>query len=146
MDKRKIIGGVQHSVVGVIFYGDKVLMFKREGEDWETGWEFVKGAVHHGESEEQAILREVEEEAGVEVKMLGKLPEIYWGEKPYKGGKLKISASVYFFSYVSGQVKLGEVEHVDYKWMDIKEATDKIWLKKGDEIIERTYELYKSFK
>jgi len=146
MLKKKIIDGVQHSVVAVIFKDDKVLMFKREGEDWETGWEFVKGAIHFGETEKQAVLREVDEEAGVKVKLLEKIPKVYWGKKPYNDSFLKIRATVYACEYLSGKVKLGEPEHVSYKWMHYDEAKKKIWLIGGGDVIEQAIKIYESSK
>jgi len=142
MTEKKIINGVQHSVAGVIFRENRVLMFKREGESWETGWEFVKGAVHVGETDEEAVLREIDEEAGVAVEILGKLPGVRWDRKPYEGGYLTIHASVFTCKYISGQVRLGEPEHVDWKWMSLEEAMSKIWIKNGGEMIREAYELY----
>lgn len=141
--RKKIINGVQHSIAAVIFREDKVLMFKREGEEWETGWEFVKGAIHFGETEEEAVLREVDEEAGVRINIIAKSPKIYWDEKPYKGGTLKIHATSFACEYLSGDVRLGEEEHTDFKWMDVNEAMKKIWLKNGEEMIRDAYKLLK---
>jgi len=146
MIKKKIINGMQYSVVAVIFKADKILMFKREGEKWETGWEFVKGAIHFGETDEQAVLREINEEAGVKVKLLKKIPKVFFGEKPHKNGLLKIHSIVYSCKYLSGSVKLGEPEHVSYKWMNYEEAKKKIWLKQGKDAIERAIKIYESFK
>jgi len=146
MEDKKIINGIQYSVVAIIFKKEKVLMFRREGEDWETGWEFIKGAMHFGETEEEAVLREIDEESSVNVNILGKLPQIYWDQKPFKGGFLKIHASVFACEYVSGDVTLGELEHKEWKWMDLKEAMDKVWLKHGAEGIKNAYEIYLSTK
>lgn len=146
MEKNKIVDGVQYSIAAIIFKNDKTLMFKREGEEWETGWEFVKGAMHVGETEEQAVLRELDEESGVNIIIIGKIPKIYWAEKPYKGGLLKIRASIYCCEYISGEPRLGEREHTDFKWMDLEEAVRSVWVPDGGEMIRRTYEMYKSTK
>lgn len=135
--RKKIINGVLHSV-GAIIYNDKnqVLMFRREGKEWERGWEIIKGGVYFGETLKEAALREIAEEAGVRVKIVKLIPKIFWAEKPYKRGRLKIRARVLICKYLSGKVKLGEPEHVGYKWMDIKEAKKKIWLECGDKIFD----------
>ena len=119
-------------------------MFEREGEDWETGWEFVKGAIHFGETEEQAVMRAVDEESSVTVEILGRIPKVYLDEKPYHDGFLKIHASVYACKYLSGNVKLGEPEHVSYRWMGYEEAKKKIWLKLGRGAIEKAIKIYES--
>lgn len=144
MAKKKIINGVLYSVLAVIFdEQNKVLMFLRKGEEWEQGWEPIKGAINFGETEEQAVLREIEEETGLKnVKIIGRLPKVYWAERPWKNGKLKVKVRVFICRYISGKIKLGEPEHIDYKWMDVDEAKEKIWLmqKNKENIIENAYE------
>lgn len=140
--RKKIINGVQYSIAAIIFHEDKVLMFERQGESWETGWEFIKGAMHHGETEKQAVLREIKEESGIKVRILGKLPKPYWDEKPYRGGKLKIHARIYTCQYVSGNIRLGEREHRNWKWMSLEEAINCVWIKNGGEMIRKSYKIY----
>lgn len=46
--------------------GNKVLLSKRENTGWKDGWySLVAGHVEAGESSEDALIREVKEEAGV---------------------------------------------------------------------------------
>jgi len=146
MIEKKIIDGVLYNVIAVIFdEANKTLMFLREGEEWERGWEPIKEGIHVGETEEQAVLREIREEAGLKnIKIVGKLPQFYWGERPWKGGNIKVKARIFVCKYVNGEIKLGEPEHVGYKWMDVKEAEEKIWLveKDGKNIIMDAYKFY----
>jgi len=146
MAEKKIIDGILYSVIAIIFNQEnKILMFLRKGEKWEQGWEPIKGAIHFGETEEEAALREIKEEAGLEnIKIIGKLPNFYWGERPWINGKLKIKARVFVCKYIGGKIKLGEPEHIDYKWMDIEEAKEKIWLKGGKNMIEEALRFYLS--
>ncbi len=146
MIKKKIIGRVLYNVIAVIFNEvSKTLMFLREGEEWERGWEPIKGGIHFGETEEQAVLREIREEAGLKnIEVIGKLPQFYWGERPWKGGNIKVKARIFVCKYVSGEIKLGEPEHIGYKWMDVKEAEEKIWLVEKDRknMIMDAYKFY----
>lgn len=135
--KKKIIDGVLYSVGAVIFNDkNKTLMFKRRGKEWERGWEIIKGALYFGETPKEAVLREIAEEAGVKVKVVKLVPRIFWDERPYRNRKLKIRARIFICKYLSGEVKLGEPEHIKYKWMNINEAKKKIWLKNGDKILD----------
>jgi len=112
-------------------------MFLRKGEKWEQGWKPIKGAIHFGETEE----------AGLEnIKIIGKLPNFYWGERPWKNGKLKIKARVFVCKYIGGKIKLSEPEHIDCKWMDVEEAKEKIWLtqKEKKNMIEEALKFYLS--
>jgi len=57
---------------------------------------------------------------------------------------LKIKARVFICKYVSGKIKLGEPEHIDYKWTNVKEAKEKIWLTTKDRknLLEAAYKFY----
>ena len=68
--------------------------------------------------------------------------------KPWKNGKLKINARVFVCKYISGENKLGEPEHIGYRWMDVKEAKEKIWLNQKDRenIIEVAFGFYLNYK
>jgi len=135
MKKEKIVNKSLRAVGAIILNDEnKVLMFKRKGEKWERSWEFIKGGVHFGETQKDVVLREIKEEAGIKVKIIKVIPKVFWDEKSYKGGKLKIRARVFICKYLGGKIKLGEPEHVGYKWMSIDEAKKKIWLKAGKEI------------
>lgn len=122
-------------------------MFLRKGKGYEQGWEPIKGSINFGETEEQAVIREIREEAGLQdkdIKILGKLPEFYWGESQEE--KLKIKARVFVCEYIGGEIKLDKREHVNYKWMDVGEAMKEIWLKNGSKMIEEAYKLYLASK
>ena len=140
----KIINGILHAVVSVIFNKEKkVMMFLREGEEWEHGWEPVKGAVNVNENDREAALREIKEEAGLDnVRLIKKINKVYWGEKPYKKGKIKIRVVAFVFEYLGGEIKLGEPEHIDWKWMSIEEAKEKVWFRSGKNILKDAYELF----
>ena len=140
----KIINGILHAVVSVIFNKEKkVLMFSRKGEEWEQGWEPVKGAVNVNENDKEAALRETKEEAGLDnVRLIEKINNVYWDEKPYKKGKIKIRVIAFVFEYLGGEIKLGEPEHIGWKWRSIEEAKEKVWFKCGGNILEDAYELF----
>ena len=139
----KIINGILHAVVSVIFNKEKkILMFSRQGEEWERGWEPVKGAVNVDENDREAALREIKEEAGLDnIRLIEKINKVYWGEKPYKKGKIKIRVIAFVFEYLGGEIKLGEPEHIDWKWMSIEKAKEKVWFKSGKNILKDAYEL-----
>lgn len=143
MRRKKIVDDTLYAVIGIIFSRDgKVLMLFREGKEWECGWEPVKGGIYFGESEEEALLREVKEESGIDVEIISKLPKFYWGEKPWRGKKIKVKIRVFACLYKSGEIKLGEPEHKKWKWMGIEEAKKKIWLKGGDRILEDAWRAF----
>ncbi len=58
-------------VGAVIFRGEEVLLVRRGQEPAKGSWSLPGGVVEVGESLEAAILREVQEETGLAVKILG---------------------------------------------------------------------------
>jgi 8-oxo-dGTP pyrophosphatase MutT (NUDIX family) len=89
-----------------------------------TRWGLPKGAVSEGETSEQAALREVLEETGLEAKIVRPLDTI---EYFFRAGDTLIRKTVdfYFMHYVSGELtpQLSEVDAVE--WFAIDEAVQR---------------------
>ena len=86
-----------------------------------TRWGLPKGAVSAGETSEQAALREVQEETGLEAEVIGLLDTI---EYFFRAGDTLIKKSVdfYLMRYVGGALtpQLSEVD--DVEWVPLPEA------------------------
>lgn len=102
---------VELVVKGIIFNEQrkKVLLLKRsEREDIGVGtWENVGGAVETGESLEDALRREIREEAGLSVNV---------GDLAYVSYMNSMIILVYFCTVKSGNVTLSE-EHCEARWV-----------------------------
>ena len=80
-----------------------------------------KGHPEEGESAQDAALREVREEAGVEARVVGALGDVrYW----YSRGGRRIAKVVSFFllAYVSGEVEDHDFEVEQACWMALEDA------------------------
>jgi 8-oxo-dGTP pyrophosphatase MutT (NUDIX family) len=96
----------------------------------EGTWALPKGLVGAGESPEEAALREVHEETGVEGRSLGKLGDIRyvytrrWGERP--GERVFKIVSFYLVRAVRGRI--GDIapemnlEVAEARWLPLDEA------------------------
>jgi len=86
-----------------------------------TRWGLPKGAVSAGETSEQAALREVQEETGLDAEIIGRLDTI---EYFFRAGDTLIKKSVdfYLMHYVGGTLtpQLSEVD--DVEWVPLSEA------------------------
>ena len=59
------------AAAGVVFHGTEVLMVKRGGPPHQGRWSIPGGSVEEGETVEAAVMREVLEETGVQVRAWG---------------------------------------------------------------------------
>lgn len=94
---------------------------RRRAADGRRVLALPKGHLDEGETPLQAAMREVREEAGVEVTLLAELGEVrYW----YTRDRRRISKAVAFFlfRYLSGDVADHDEEVEEARWMPLQEA------------------------
>lgn len=80
-----------------------------------------KGHVDPGETPLQAAMREVREEAGVEVAPLGELGEVrYWYTRD--GRRISKAVAFFLFGYQAGDVEDHDEEVEEVRWMPLQDA------------------------
>lgn len=101
-----------------------------------TRWGLPKGALSHGETSEQAALREVLEETGLEGEVIKPLETI---EYFFRAREAMIQKSVdfYLMRYVSGNLtpQLSEVD--DVEWVPLEEAITRASFDSEKRLLER---------
>ena len=110
-------------VAAVIFREGKVLCVQRaehEKEYVSLKWEFPGGKVEVGESREEALVREIEEELVVEIHQLQYLTTV---EHSYPDFNLTMHA--YTCALKDGEVELRE--HIELKWLAVEELDQLDW-------------------
>ena len=133
------------NVVGFIFNKqNQVLIVNRVGDiDY---WGLPQGGVDSGESDNDAILREMKEETNIDnIGILGKFENIYkykWTKEHkkrditgYKGQKQTLY--ILKFNGKDNEIKLSPWELKDWKWVEI----DKL-ISEADEVHKEAYEIF----
>ncbi len=73
---------IQPVVIGIVKKGNKYLLTKRqesepEDRQFNGKWQFPGGGLEFGEDIEECLFREMKEEIGVDVRILGLVPKIF---------------------------------------------------------------------
>lgn len=118
----------QISAGGVVFRktGDKVEVVIVQVVP-ELRWQLPKGVIDEGETREQAALREVREEAGVDADLMDYLDTSeYWFTVDRDGEPKRCHKFVHFFlmKYRSGDVANHDHEVAEARWVKIDAALE----------------------
>lgn len=113
---------------------NKILLLKMQNRKKEIFWELPGGRVDVGETEHQALMREIYEETGMQkVDNIMHLTMVRSVFRCYTENDINVGL---IFSIYTGQVKDEKIilspEHLDYAWVDQHEA---------DQILDNAYVL-----
>ncbi len=122
------------------------VVYKREGKDLKIllisikqgkVWALPKGLVEKNETPQQAALREIREETGIDGKIIDELGEVsYWfyleGEKYFK------TVKYYLVEYINGQITpQWEIDNAE--WFKADEALNKLTYESDKKILEKAF-------
>lgn len=111
MKERKLQG-----VIGVIEKDDKYLFgLESKAGPMNNKWRLLGGRLEPGEVSEQALHRELREEAGIEVKVDGYLGSV-------DGTHRDIAIDVFYGSYVSGEIRPKLDENSRIGWFSFEDT------------------------
>jgi 8-oxo-dGTP pyrophosphatase MutT (NUDIX family) len=109
------------------------------GRNRDGTWVFPKGTPEPGESIEETAVREVSEETGLDVRIVGPLGTTdYWFAVPGE----RVHKFVHFFLMRAegGDVSLHDHEYDDVRWVPAREARRMLSFDTYREILERAIE------
>jgi len=108
-------------VAAIIRDGDRIFATQRGYGEFKDGWEFPGGKVEEGETLQEALKREIEEELETEIEVGDYLTTI-----EYDYPKFHLSMKCYWAKIVEGKPVL--LEHEAAKWLT-KDTIDSVdWL------------------
>lgn len=117
-------------VAAVIIQDEKVFATQRGYGEFKDGWEFPGGKIEEGESPQEALIREIDEELNVSVSVGGLLDTV-----EYDYPTFHLSMKCYLCTIESGELVLKE--HKNAKWLDKKQLYSVEWLSADISLIKK---------
>ena len=129
----------QHSSGGLVVRAGQVLLIA-------TGagrrWQLPKGHIEPGESIEQAAVREVREETGVDGRIRATLPSIDYFFVDKEGRRVRKHVDYFLLDYVAGDEHGFDPHEVDdARWFDWQEALARLSHANERRVAEKAHEI-----
>ncbi len=121
-------------VAAVIIADNKVFATQRGYGDYKDYWEFPGGKIEPGETAQQALVREIQEELATVVDV-GE----FIGTSECEYPKANVILHFYACSVLSGNLQL--LEHEAARWLGKHELDSVQWLPADEEIIPQIHAL-----
>ena len=122
-----------YAVAAVIRHGDKIFATQRGYGEFKDGWEFPGGKVESGETPQEALVREIEEELDTVIKVGEKIMHV---ECDYP--TFHLSMDCFWAEVISGNLVLEEAEAA--KWLTKEELYSVDWLPADLELVDKINE------
>jgi 8-oxo-dGTP diphosphatase len=119
-------------VAAIIKYNDRILATQRGYGEFAGGWEFPGGKMEAGETQEQALIREIKEELEADIEILKYVETV-----EYDYPNFHLILHCYLCTIISGDFVLKE--HNSAKWLRRDELKSVEWLPADKGLIERMY-------
>ena len=116
----------------------EVLLAKRHQPDnfqIHDKWEFPGGGIEFGEDPEMALIREVKEETGLEIKIVRLLPKVYSNIWDWTQENLQVLILSYQCTKISGELDSSDIEIGELGYFKPDEVDYQNSLPKTKEII-----------
>jgi 8-oxo-dGTP diphosphatase len=134
-----ILEAVKDVVAAILFKDEKVLIAQRANSDPLAGlWEFPGGKVEAGESPEQSLIREMQEEFCINVEV-GK----FFASSVFNYDKGTIRLLAYLCTWIRGEII--STVHNDYLWAAINDLDKYTFAPADRPLVEKLKREYPKF-
>lgn len=117
-------------VAAIIINKDKVFATQRGYGEFKDGWEFPGGKIEKGETPEQALEREIQEELETKIQVNEKIDTV-----EYDYPNFHLSMDCFICNIIEGNLILKE--HEAAKWLSKEELYSVNWLPTDEGLIEK---------
>jgi 8-oxo-dGTP diphosphatase len=100
--------------------GQILIARRKKGKSQAGMWEFPGGKLESGESPEECLVRELQEEMGIEI-----APYAWFGVNEHDYGTVRIKLIAYLAKYSTGEIRLAD--HDEYRWVNREELREYKW-------------------
>ncbi|MCC7554100.1 MAG: (deoxy)nucleoside triphosphate pyrophosphohydrolase [Methanobacteriaceae archaeon] len=116
-------------VAAIITENNKILATKRGYGEFKNLWEFPGGKIENNETKEEALIREIQEELNINIKINKFLLNI-----EYQYPDFYLNMDCFLCTIKKGKIEL--LEHNDAKWLKKEELYSVNWIPADIEIID----------
>ena len=116
-------------VAAIIRKGEKIFATQRGYGEWKDWWEFPGGKIEAGETPDEALKREIQEELETEISV-----DEFLCTVEYDYPKFRLTMHCYWCHIESGSLTLNE--HEAARWLTRDELDSVKWLPADVEVVE----------
>lgn len=117
-------------VAAIIRRGDQILATQRGYGEWKDWWEFPGGKMEAGETPEEALKREIQEELDTEINIDSFLATVEWDYPQFH-----LTMHCYICSLRTEALHLNE--HEAARWLGADDLHTVNWLPADEQLIEK---------
>lgn len=117
-------------VTAIIKKKDKIFITKRSYGEFADMWEFPGGKIEVGETQEEALIREIKEELELDITNLNYLTTV-----EYHYPNFHLTMHCFICEICGGTLNLNA--HNDAKWVLIEELSSQKWVPAYVEVVEK---------
>lgn len=117
-------------VAAIIKKDDKIFITKRSYGEFIDMWEFPGGKVEVGETQEEALIREIKEELELDITNLNYLTTV-----EYDYPSFHLIMNCFICEICGGTLSLNA--HNDAKWVSLEQLASQKWIPADIEVVEK---------